>query len=214
MADRLAVAQQALLKAETQAGVRRRQVNPAALSPQLLPVPQEIAPLFQGGGLRRGSVVQVRGSASMLLAIAAAAGADADSWCAMIAMPDAGLIAAAESGLDLRRTVVVPKPGPDAPAVLGALIDGFDVVVLGHCPALSEADRRAATHRVRTRQVVLLTSMPWAQAHTVLQVTDRSWSGLGAGTGVLTGAQVTVAVTRHDAGQHVLRVPVSWAKAS
>ena len=148
-AARLAAAQRALATAEANAGLRQRlvgvttlargegaraeapEVPSAAVPPELLlPLPDGLAPLLPAGGLRRGTAVQVSGSTSLLLALAAAAGAG-EVWCALMAMPDVGLAAAAEAGLDLTHTVVVPRPGPDAPAVLGALIDGFDVVVLG-----------------------------------------------------------------------------------
>lgn len=209
-AARLAAAQRALATAEASAGLRQRLTGATTLAapsdPErgtpsstvpaelLLPVPAGLERLFPAGGLRRGTAVQVTGSASLLLALAAAASGDRDrdTWCAVVAMPDVGLAAAAEAGLDLDRTVVVPKPGPDAPAVLGALIDGFDVVVLGRCPALSDADRRTATSRLRTREAVLLTSERWGGAQVVLEAGERSWFGVGAGDGVLTGREVTV----------------------
>lgn len=160
----------------------------------LLPVPPGLERLFPAGGLRRGTAVQVSGSTSLLLALAAAAagGREQDTWCAVVAMPDVGLAAAAEAGLDLERTVVVPSPGPGAAAVLGAVVDGFDVVVLGRCAALSVADRRTATSRLRTREAVLLTCDTWPGAQVVLEVGERSWFGVGAGHGVLTGREMTV----------------------
>lgn len=204
---RFAAAQQALATAEARAGLRQRLTGattltappeagrgtPSSAVPDelVLPVPLGLEGLFPAGGLRRGSAVRVSGSTSLLLALAAAA-AGGGTWCAVVAMPDAGLAAAAEVGLDLDRTLVVPRPGPDAPAVLGALIDGFDVVVLGRCPALSDADRRAATSRLRTREAVLLTSETWAGAQVVLEVGERSWFGVGSGDGVLAGREATV----------------------
>ncbi|MFV0427635.1 MAG: hypothetical protein ACK5KU_11475 [Beutenbergiaceae bacterium] len=217
--DRLATAQQVLREAEVHAGLRQRlagsnglvlqsESNSGAVSPELvLPVPSGMAALFPDGGLRRGSAVHVRGSTSVLLILAAAACGEGDTWCAVLSMPDVGLVAAAEAGLDLRRTVVVPQPGPDAPAVLGALIDGFDVVLVGDCPALSAADYRAATTRLRTREAVLLSSAPWIGAHTVLQVSQHSWAGLGAGSGVLTGAQAMVTASVHGV-MHQRRINV------
>lgn len=214
-ASRLAAAQRALATAEASAGLRQRLTGVTTLatpSPALtggasaeapsgavpaellLPLPAGLEPLLPMGGLRRGTAVQVSGSMSLLLALAAAAcGVPGEgTWCAVVAMPDVGLAAAAEAGLDLDRTVVVPKPGPDAPSVLGALIDGFDVVVLGRCPALTDADRRTATTRLRTREAVLLTADVWPGAQAVLEVGERSWFGVGAGDGVLVGREATV----------------------
>ncbi|WP_420114567.1 hypothetical protein [Pseudactinotalea sp.] len=208
---RLAAAQRALATAEASAGLRQRltgvttlaaagagpaQAPPStSLPPELLlPLPAGLEEVLPWGGLRRGAAVQVSGSRSVLLTLAAAA-ADApgqDLWCAVMAMPDVGLAAAAEAGLDLSRTVVVPQPGPDAPSVLGALIDGFDVVVLGPCRALSEADRRSAGHRLRNREALLLSGGAWPGAQAVLEVGERSWLGVGAGEGVLTGREATI----------------------
>lgn len=208
---RLAAAQRALATAEASAGLRQRLTGVTALAAagarpseappsgdipaeMLLPLPAGLESLLPWGGLRRGSAVQVSGSRSMLLALAAAAsnGPGQEAWCAVAAMPDVGLAAAAEAGLDLDRTVVVPRPGPDAPSVLGALIDGFDVVVLGRCPALSEADRRSATSRLRHREALLLTNEVWPGAQAVLEVGERSWFGVGTGDGVITGREMTV----------------------
>ncbi|PFG38274.1 hypothetical protein ATJ97_0747 [Georgenia soli] len=159
-----------------------------------LPVPQVLAPLFPGGALARGSVVQVSGSTSVLLALAAAAGSDG-AWCALAAMPDVGWRAAAGAGLALDRVAVVPAPGPDAAAVVGALTDGFDVLVVGRCPALGERDRRSIAARVRTRGAVLLSTHDWPGAHLVLRATRSGWEGLGQGWGHLVDQELTVRAT-------------------
>jgi hypothetical protein len=156
-----------------------------------LPVPQVLAPVFPGGALARGSVVQVSGSTSVLLALAAAAATDG-AWCALAAMPDIGWRAAAGAGLALDRVAVVPAPGPDAAAVVGALTDGFDVLVVGRCPALGERDRRSIAARVRTRGAVLLSTHDWPGAHLVLRATRSGWEGLGQGWGHLVDQELTV----------------------
>ena len=136
-------------------------------------MPGALAPLFPGGALARGSVVQVTGSTSVLLALAGAASADG-AWCALAALPDVGWRAAAAAGLALDRVAVVPRPGPDAAAVVGALVDGFDVLVVGPCPALGERDRRLLGSRLRTRGAVLLSTHPWPGAHLVLHAAAQS----------------------------------------
>ncbi|WP_448071851.1 hypothetical protein [Georgenia yuyongxinii] len=168
--------------------------GPAPGDDRHLPVPGVLAPLFPGGALARGSVVQVTGSTSVLLALAGAAGADG-AWCALAAMPDVGWRAAAAAGLALERVAVVPTPGPDAAAVVGALVDGFDVLVVGRCPALGERDRRLLGSRLRTRGAVLLTTHPWPGAQLVLRATAQSWDGLGQGWGHLAGQELTVRAT-------------------
>jgi hypothetical protein len=73
------------------------------------------------------------------------------------------MAAAADAGCDLSRTLVVPLPagsGVDAPAVLAALIDGMDIVVIGPEVALLEQDRRRLTTRARDRGTVLVAALP------------------------------------------------------
>src|SRR5699024_1788588 len=74
-----------------------------------------------------------------------------ESWCALVDLLDAGLVAGATLGLALDRAVVVPRPGPDAPVVLAAVVDGFDVLVLGRGTGLAERDQRSLTSRLRVR---------------------------------------------------------------
>lgn len=155
------------------------------------PVPGALAPLFPGGVLSRGSVVQVTGSTSLVLALAAAASQEG-AWCALAALPHVGWRAAAGAGLDLDRVAAVPVPGPDAVSVVGALVDGFDVLVVGGSPALTDRDRRLVAARIRTRGAVLLSTHPWPGAHVVLQATRPAWQGLGQGWGHLTEQEVTV----------------------
>ncbi|MDD9208072.1 hypothetical protein PU560_16595, partial [Georgenia sp. 10Sc9-8] len=138
------------------------------------------------------------GSTSLLLALAAVAGQEG-AWCALTALPHVGWRAAAEAGLVLDRVAVVPRPGPDAPAVLGALVDGFDVLVLGRCPALSERDRRSISSRLRAREAVLLSTDPWPGAQLVLQARQRTWDGLGQGWGHLQAQELTVSAAGRGA---------------
>ncbi|MEE6283013.1 hypothetical protein [Georgenia sp. MJ170] len=216
---RLAAARQALSRAEDAAGLRTRlaplprpqdddAAAPAAVvvpaegvtvpgggtSTDLLPVPAALATLFPGEGLRRGSVVQVARSTSVLLALTAAAAQDG-GWTALTALPDVGLQAAAEAGLALGRSVVVPRPGPEAAAVLGALVDGFDVLVVGPCRALGDRDRRLLSARLRTRGAVLLSTAPWPGSDLVLRAEQGRPQGVGAGWGAVAGQEMTVSAT-------------------
>ena len=190
--ERLRAARRALERAEAATG-------PAATGPvttgseRFLPVPDALVPFLPSGGLRRGSTTRVEGSASLLLALAAAACSDG-AWCAVVGLPDLGLAAAAEIGLTLDRVVLVPRTGADAPAVLGAAIDGFDVVVVGEVPHLVDRDRRQLSSRTRNRGAVLLTTCPWPGAELVLSVTESRWTGVGEGAGSLRGRGLVVRV--------------------
>ncbi len=184
------LARQALAAAETAVGVAGQVTQPS--KERALPAPPALESVLPDG-LRQGSVVQVHGSTSVLLAMAQAA-AGADRWCAMVGMSDLGWGAVA-SFLSLERVIAVPGPVPDIAAVLGALVDGFDVLVVGKCPGLSAADRRTISSRLRQRGAVLLTADHWPGAQMAMSVTTESWNGLGRGYGVLSGQRMLVTCT-------------------
>ena len=129
---------------------------------RVLPVDPRLASLLPDGGLRTGTTVVVQGSTSLLLTLLAEASRDG-AWTVLVGYPAAGMAAAADAGCDLARTLVVPLPassGVDAPAVLAALIDGMDIVVIGPEVALLDQDRRRLTTRARDRGTVLVAALP------------------------------------------------------
>jgi hypothetical protein len=168
---------------------------------RLLPVGEQFKTLFPGYGLRRGTVVGVTGTipgtTSLLMALLASASA-AGSWCALVGMPTLGYVAAAETGIVLERLALVPNPGPDWPNVVAALIDGFDIVVIG---AHRIGGQIAATvcaqmaARARRRGSVLVPFGPgWDGAEVTLSLTGSDWTGVGEGAGR------KVAVAAHGRG--------------
>lgn len=155
-----------------------------------LPVPAALAGFFPAAGLRRGSVVQVGGSASLLLALVAAA--QGEGWVALAALPDLGLQAAAEAGVALERCLFVPRTGPESAAVVGALVDGVDVLAVGDCRALGARDRRLLSARLRSRGAVLLSTAHWPGADVVLRAGQVRTEGLGRGWGSVRAGEMTV----------------------
>jgi hypothetical protein len=156
-----------------------REPHPDVTHPgESLPLTPALAGLFPAGGLRRGSTVSVAGSTSLVLALLAEA-TRAGSWAAVAGLPNLGLAAAAELGVDLDRIALVPRPGAEVVAVLSALVDGFDLVVVGPVVARGvqpQVARRLAG-RVRNRGAVLLTAGPWPGADLELSVSRRRWRG-------------------------------------
>uniref|UniRef100_UPI003F499337 hypothetical protein n=1 Tax=Amycolatopsis sp. CA-151526 TaxID=3239921 RepID=UPI003F499337 len=164
----------------------------AAESPQsrltrpVLPVAPALAGLLPDVGLRRGSTVAVQDSTSLLLALVAEVTA-AKLWVAVVGVPNLGVVAAAEHGVDPERLALVPAPGREQyPAVMGALLDGVDVVVTTSrdvAPALA----RRLSSRARKRGSVLLSVGSWpAPADLVLRCEFGAWCGLdGEGRGYL-----------------------------
>lgn len=175
----------------------------------VLPVLEALAPLLPGGGLRRGCTVEVAvggpvglgrgmrlegdaryeappvaGGSTLLLALLAGA-SSAGCWCALVGAPGVGLVAAVEAGVDLTRLALIPAPGAAFARVLGALLDGFDLVAVHPPPMLSAADARAASARARRFGSVLVAVGPWPGADVRLAPVQGNWEGLGDGHGRL-----------------------------
>ncbi|MEA2685886.1 MAG: hypothetical protein QOE93_1081, partial [Actinomycetota bacterium] len=165
---------------------------------QRLPVLAALEPLLPGRGLRRGTVVGVEGSSSLVLALAAAASVEG-SWCAVVGRPALGLVAAAELGVVLERLALVPAPDPSGGAgpggwawVVAAMLDAFDLVLAwppARGVAVRPADARRLATRARERGSVLVVAAAvggraWPDAPDVrLTVAGSAWVGLGAGDG-------------------------------
>ncbi|MGQ0464606.1 MAG: hypothetical protein ACT4QG_04715 [Sporichthyaceae bacterium] len=174
----------------------------------VVPVSEQLAPLLLGGGLRRGCTVEVAlggpvglgrglrvdgagyaappaaGGSTLLLNLLAGASAGG-CWCALVGAPGLGLAAAAEAGVDLRRLALVPAPGSSFARVVGALVDGFDLVVVAPSSDLSSADARAASARARRFGAVLVSAGPWPGADVRFAAVQGGWEGLGEGHGRL-----------------------------
>jgi hypothetical protein len=191
---RLDKARAALAGVQTRVGTSRECWEAPVLP--LAPALSELLPT----GLRRGQVIAVQGSTSLVLALVAEASREG-SWTAMIGMPHVGVVAAARRGIELARLALIPHPGAQAPAVAGACIDGMDVVVAGERLALSDADRRRLAARTRERGGVIISAGPWQGAHVTLTVEGARWGGLGAGDGRLRTREMTVAVSSRAGGQ-------------
>jgi len=160
----------------------------------VLPVFESLLP---GAVLQRGSVVACEGVAATTLALALTAGpSQAGAWVAVAGFPHAGIEAAVELGVAPARLVMVAEPAVGVTArfndatwgdVLAAMIDGFDVVLLG--PATSRVRASTARRllaRAQARGVVIVTVGANAAFSSDLrfEVAQASWQGLGEGCGV------------------------------
>lgn len=158
-----------------------------------------MADLFPEGGLKRGATVGIApGPGATSLALALIAGPSAEgSFCAVVGVPDLGIVAAANCGVELSRLALVPSPGPKWATVVAALLDGLDVVVLRPpCVARpAEARRLEARARERGAVLVVLSCPGWpGRPELRLEVTGQAWRGLGEGFGYLAGHELEVEV--------------------
>ncbi len=171
-----------------------REVGPGtgALSDaDVLPVLPALRDLLPHGALRRGSVVAASGWNLLCLALAAGPAASG-AWCAAAGIPEFGVAAAADAGLDPARVLLVPELGPNWPQVVISLLDGCDLVVL-RTPSRPPAQaRRKLEAAVRRHGSVLLVAGDWDGAQIRLRIAAHEWAGIGPGHGRLRGRRARV----------------------
>ena len=181
----------------------QERVKPVVLTDeQRLPAAPALEAVLPGGGVRRGSVVALEGpgSTSLLWSLLAPP-TDTGSWAVLVGLPAAGLLAAAEAGVALERVAVIAPPGRAWATVLGALIDGFDLVVAAPDRKVRPADARRLTARARERGTVMVLAgrgavAAWPEgADLRLALSVPDWEGLGRGHGHLQRRRVHLEVT-------------------
>ena len=178
---------------ELPAGLADRVRPTTPVAGRTLPVPPPLAPLFSGGSLRRGTTTTVtgrpgHGATTLALALLAAA-SEAGSWCAAVGLPDPGVVAAAGLGLDLRRVVFVPHPGPEWAEAVGDLLSGVDAVLVRPPGRARLTAARHLTARARERQAALVVLLEgvrdWPRVETSRSRWERSnGKGSVAATGI------------------------------
>jgi hypothetical protein len=147
--------------------------------------------------LRTGGSYQVD-SASLALALLAGP-SQAGAWSAIVGARDFGAEAAAEMGVDLARTVLVPDPADLWLEVTSALIDVVTMVVLRAPSGVSERVAGRIGARLRKRSAALVSWGPWPGAEASLWLRSSAWSGVSQGHGRLRSRRVVVDVRRGNA---------------
>ena len=135
----------------------------------LLPVLPALRDLLPHGALRRGSVVAASGWNLLCLALAAGPVASG-AWCAAAGIPEFGVAAAADAGLDPARLLLVPDLGPNWPQTVISLLDGCDLVVLRPPHRPPAQARRKLEAAVRRHGSVLLVAGDWDGAQVRLRI--------------------------------------------
>lgn len=166
----------------------------SAVPRPVLAVPEPLADVLPSGGLPRGGVVSLvgdSGSTSLLFSLLAA---PSNAWSAVVGMPNLGLLAAAEQGVDLDRLVLIPDPGLDVLQVLSVLADGVDIIAAVPPKVLPPARLRVLGARLRQSGAVLLVAGSWPGAELVLRSRVENWTGIGRGHGRLRDRELVVEV--------------------
>ena len=146
-------------------------------------------------------------SASLALAVAAGA-SRAGEWIGFAGCPDFGAEAAAELGIELARTVLVPDPGEHWLEVTAALVDVLRVVVVRPPAKVDERTAAVLDSRLRNRSAVLVVHGRWPRVEARLSTERSSWSGPAAGAGQLEERRARVVVHRGARPPH--GIDLSW----
>ncbi len=157
----------------------------------VLPVLPALRDLLPDGGLRRGSVVAAGGWGLLCLALIAAASADG-AWCAVAGLPQFGVRAAADAGVDPDRLLLVAAPGPGWAQVVASLLDGCEIVLLRPPERPAAGLRRRIEAAARRHGGILVVAGDWDGAAARLRVTRREWAGIGSGHGRLRARRAQV----------------------
>lgn len=193
---------------------------------RLLPVHPVLAPLFGVApgdpGLVRGHTVVCSGSAAMSCALAVmAAPTQVGSWAGVVGLPSVGVSAAAELGVVLSRTVFVAGTSSssssssstssstfassDMAAVISALVDGVEVLVLSRQVVASVSGGVMCTLHTRLQSrggVLVLVGDPGSVSADVrLVATTMMWDGVGAGNGHLQRRRVSIELAARRRGR-------------
>ncbi len=168
------------------------------------------------GAVGRAGATAGGGTTSLGLAVAVAA-SQAGSWCAAVGWPSLGMVAAAGLGMVLERFALIPHPGEQWQAVIAALIDAVDVILVTPPGVVRASDARRLTARVRERGVVLIVRGAkggWPEAADILlSVAPTEWRGLGQGHGYLQARSVEVTSYGRGAASRERRVQL-WLPGS
>ena len=164
-----------------------------------IPVAEVLRPVLPSG-LARGATALVAGAAAVsTAALLAAAAVEAGAWVGAIGLDVLGVEACREAGLALERLVLV-RGGADlgdevAGQALAALVDGFDIVLVGPGLRVRAGTARRVQARLGQRGAVLVVvgaAGPFSCDLTV--ETSTTWHGLGRGHGYLRAREVVVTV--------------------
>jgi hypothetical protein len=130
-----------------------------------------------------------------------------------VGIPDLGLAAAADAGIDLARFVVVPAPGEQWAVAVATLLDGVGVVLTKPPPRVKPADARRLAARTRERRGVLLVYGNWPeQADLRIRLEVSEWSGLYDGYGRLRHRRSGLVASGRGAAARERRV-TAWLPA-
>lgn len=174
-------------------------------SERTLPLHAALATLVPDGALVRGRSLVCSGVTATSLALAlTATAACAGAWLAVVGVPWLGVEAAAELGVPLERLVRIdPDPaagrrrGEAWAELMGAVLDGFELVVTVVPSATAAASVRRVQQRMQARGAVVVTigdTVGW-QGDVSIRAHRARWEGVANGHGCLRARRVELEAT-------------------
>jgi hypothetical protein len=184
--------------------------RPADRPGAVAPIHPDLASLVPAwGGLRRGALIAAVGARSLLYALIGPA-VGGRGYAAIVGMPGVSPTAIVEHGVDLARLALVPHPGPDWPAVVAALVDGMDLVVVAGVAKPSDGIVRSLSARARRTGAILVTTSRWPGCDLTVAARPPTWEGLDGGYGRLRRQTSTVTSTGRGVAAAERAVAVSF----
>lgn len=144
-----------------------------------LHVPPALVSLFPSRGLERGSVYRITGDAALsLFSTLVSVATHSGSWLSLVNLEHVGFLALHEHGVALHRTVNVSVQHDHSSwaGVVGALVDGFDLIATSS-PQCSPAEARRISARVKAQSSILfLLGSPGAfSPDAVVSASTQQW---------------------------------------
>lgn len=170
------------------AALRSRDAHAVLAKERLIEVQDPLAALLPYAGLQRGSTVALTGPSQGTAALALGVLAKPTSmglWAAAVGSASLGMLAASQLGVRLDRLALVPSPGRQWAVVIGALLDGLDLVVVWPPRTASITESRRLSVRARERGAVLIPVGHWEGTDLRLSVSSLRYGGLSQGHGHL-----------------------------
>lgn len=175
----------------------RVDVEVRPLDESVLPVLPALRPVLPG--LRRGQVLEVDAAGALALALLAGP-SGAGSWCAVVGVPELGVLAASAMGCEPERLLLVDEPGERWVDAVAVLLEAVDVVLVRPPVRPPSPVVRRLAALARTSGSCLLVAGAWEGAMTRVRVASSLWVGLEQGHGHLRGRRVNVVAEGRGAG--------------
>lgn len=207
--NRLALARQALQVAEERAGLRVVRSHSASWDTETtdaFAVPPVLRAAFPMG-IARGKALRLTGSmafAALVAGIASRQGA----WVAIIGVPNIGWSFFEASGMECARCAYIADVDAQAPQVVSAAIEGFDVVIIGDL-RIDRREQAVLERRMKSRNGILLTLGRWMAPALDVTCCNRGVTGLATAPGHITA--VNYAVETRWGSAHLTFAHDGWA---